>query len=166
MEVVGVDGCKGGWVSAKYDSEERQFVSKTHPTFVEVLDSFPRVSCVAVDMPIGLIECNWRQCDLDARRILGPNKSSCVFQAPDPRILDAPTYREATDRAFALCGKRPSVQAYGIHFKIREVNGAMTPSLQKRVIEVHPEVSFCALAGSTVISTKENPKGTLNAPIY
>jgi len=46
-----------------------------------------------------------------------------------------------------LTGKAVSIQAFGIFPKVAEVNQVITPELQKRVVEVHPEVCFWAIAG-------------------
>jgi predicted RNase H-like nuclease len=100
-----------------------------------------------------------RPCDLEARRVLGPRRSS-VFPAPDPRLLDAPTYAQALALARSLTGKGISKQGHAIHEKVAEANRAMTPLLQGWVVEVHPEVSFWALAGGQAMAfPKRSPEG-------
>jgi predicted RNase H-like nuclease len=39
------------------------------------------------------------------------------------------------------------MQSFGILPKVRELDSTMTPGLQKRIREVHPEVSFFTMAG-------------------
>ena len=68
-----------------------------------------------------------------------------VFPAPIRPALEATTYEEACDVSFRACGKKMSRQAYYIMPKVREADRAMRPTLQKRVVEVHPEVTFWAL---------------------
>jgi predicted RNase H-like nuclease len=70
---------------------------------------------------------------------------SSVFPAPDPRVVDASTFEEASERSRSLTGKGVSKQGFAIYAKIAEVNRAMTPLLQSWVAEIHPEVSFWAL---------------------
>ena len=98
-----------------------------------------------------------RCCDVEARRVLGPRRSS-VFPAPDPRVITAPTYGQALERARFFTGAGISKQAHGIYPKILEVNWALTPSIQGRVFELHPEVSFWALAGGQPMA---HPKRTV-----
>lgn len=159
MLVVGVDGCPGGWLAMAYDAEAGTFTPEIHATFRAVLDAYPGAASVAIDVPIGLIEDASRRCDLEARRVLGPRRSS-VFPAPDPRIVDAPTYAEASSHSRALTGKGISVQAFGIFPKVAEANALLTPALQEKVIEVHPELSFWALAQERpMVHAKRTPDG-------
>lgn len=91
MLVVGVNGCPGGWLAMAYDAESGALTPCFHPTLRELLDAYPGAAAVAIDIPVGLIEGAARRCDVEARRVLGPRKSS-VFPAPDPRIVNAPSY--------------------------------------------------------------------------
>jgi predicted RNase H-like nuclease len=148
MRVVGVDGCPGGWLAVTYDPAERNLTPRVFVRFAEILAAFPDAASIGVDIPIGLAVGEPRRCDLEARRLLGPRRSS-VFPAPDRRVVTATSYAEALDRARALTGKGISRQAYGIYGRVLEVDRVMTPALQRRVVEVHPEVAFWALAGRT-----------------
>jgi predicted RNase H-like nuclease len=58
-------------------------------------------------------------------------------------------YRASCDVAFARSDppRKISKQMFHIFPKIREVDALMTPAVQTRVREVHPEVAFCALNG-------------------
>jgi len=114
-----------------------------------------------VDIPIGLVEGEPRRCDMEARKIIGA-KGSSVFPAPDPRLITATSYEQASTRARTLTGKGISVQVFGIFPKILEVNWTLTPAQQDRVFEVHPEVSFWALAGRRPMAfSKGKPEGYL-----
>ncbi len=155
MKVVGVDGCPGGWVAMSWDTVRRTMSPFVYPSFNTLLAANEDAAAIAVDIPIGLIEGS-RQCDLAARQVLGRRRSS-VFPAPDPRILHAKTYAEASALAVEHTSKGVSQQAFAIFQKIREVNEVMTPELQNRVVECHPEVSFWAAAGKTPM---EFPKKT------
>ncbi len=158
VHVVGVDGCPGGWLAITYDTKTCTLAPRVHPSFADLLAAYPDAACIAIDIPIGLIEGASRRCDIDARRVLGPRRSS-VFPAPDPRLLDAPGYADALALARSLIGKGISRQAHAIYAKVADVNHAMTPVLQSRVIEVHPEVSFWALAGHPMDHPKRTPEG-------
>lgn len=147
MRVVGVDGCPGGWIAIGYDSTDQTINPRIHTNFAELTESYPNAACIAVDIPMGFAEGASRPCDIAARKILGFPRSSSVFPAPDRRLLGTSTYNEALELSRSLLNKGISKQGFAIHYKIAEVDQVMTRYLQKRVVEVHPEVSFWALAG-------------------
>src|SRR5262249_44937788 len=119
---------------------------------------YPDAVCIGIDIPIGLSTSGPRECDLLARRLLGKRGAS-VFAAPDPRLLDCATHAEASALSRELTGKGISIQCFGIVPKIREVDWVMTPALQRRVVEVHPEVAFLALAGHPLLYSKKRLAG-------
>jgi predicted RNase H-like nuclease len=51
---------------------------------------------------------------------------------------------------------RITVQTWMIVPKIAEVDAFMTPIHQQRIVEVHPEVSFCALNGGNPVQSKKS----------
>jgi predicted RNase H-like nuclease len=162
MTVIGVDGCKGGWIAVAWDG---------HPggkTTVHIVARFSEIvamdaEIIAVDMPIGLpdIAHNGRGCDGDARRRL-KFKASSVFPAPARSTLKARDHTEASaiNRKFSQPSHGISAQAYNILRKIAEVDVIITPHLQNRIFEVHPELCFYAMNGETCVREKKRePKG-------
>lgn len=163
MRVVGVDGCRGGWVAVVHDVGERKLHICTHTTMAEIVAEYDSASCVAVDMPIGLPEGEPRLCDIEARKVLGSRRSS-VFPAPNRRLLEAAIsrnldYAQTNEMSRGLYAKGLSRQAFGIFPKIAEVDRLITPALQDKLIEIHPEVSFSALAGRPMTFRKSKPEG-------
>lgn len=159
MYVVGVDGCPGGWVAVRYDLDAPDLSYAVHPSFPELLAAHQDAVAIGVDIPIGLAEGEPRRCDMEARKALGPRGSS-VFPAPDPRVITATSFEQALQRARTLTGKGISIQVFGIFPKILEVNWTLTSAQQDRVFEVHPEVSFWALAGGRPMAhAKDKPEG-------
>jgi len=112
----------------------------------------PRV--VAVDVPIGLLGRGARDCDVEARRLLGVRRSS-VFPAPIRPILTATSQAEASRIRYRVEGKRVSIQTWAIVPKIVEVDRFLRADTMRREIvrEVHPEVSFFFLNGERPMST-------------
>jgi len=107
-----------------------------------------------VDMPIGLHEsgrARMRPCDHIARQRLG-KRACCVFIPPTRAMLCAESY--APLRALGL-----SVQAYHLIPRIRELDALLTPDLQARVWESHPELSFLAMTGAPIASPKRTEAG-------
>ncbi len=158
MSVVGIDGCPGGWIAMSLSLDERSITPRFHPTFTDAIGSYPHALAIGVDIPIGLSADGPRRCDVEARRVLGPRRSS-VFPAPDPRVIAAATYEEALELSRSLTGKGISKQGYAIYAKVAEANRAMTTLLQGWVFEVHPEVSFWALNGGTPMQHHKSTTG-------
>lgn len=149
MRVAGVDGCRRGWVVADDDA-------------VSVVASFAEVlargyDMVGVDIPIGLVDSGTRRCDAEARKLLGRPRAASVFTAPMRCGLHAATWLDAAECYKAATGKSLPQQAFGLFSKVREVDALMTPALQERVVEVHPEVSFAALNNGVAMT---HPKRT------
>lgn len=154
--VAGVDGCRGGWVVVTADLEGSDAARvEVCATFAEVAALGHRM--VAVDMPIGLPRARPRACDLAARRVVGPRRSS-VFPAPVRAVLDAVDYPDALHRSRAASGKGLSKQAWFLVPKIREVDAVVRAAGQHRVREAHPESAFVALAGG-FLPPKRHPEG-------
>ncbi|MGQ0805321.1 MAG: DUF429 domain-containing protein [Actinomycetota bacterium] len=150
MPVAGVDGCRGGWVVV---TDGDAFVC---PDFASVLDALPDDAVVAVDMPIGLLQeyvPGGRKADRAARRAL-PAKASSVFSAPPRRAFGARSLQDAQAR-----GCRMTIQAFNILPKVQDVDRSMTPVLQARVHEVHPELCFHTMNGGRPAGAKKSREG-------
>jgi predicted RNase H-like nuclease len=141
---------------------------RVHASFRELLAGYPHAACIAIDVPIGLGD-RPRVCDVEARRVLGPGRASSVFRPPSRAALGTrpsdergwllPDYRTACALNQQACGVGLSKQAYGILPKIAEVDAAITPDLQGRIIEIHPEVSFWSLAQRAMQYKKKSAQG-------
>jgi predicted RNase H-like nuclease len=160
---AGIDGCRGGWavalVSASAPCATPQTVRLTMVAgFEEALALVPEARLVAVDMPIGLLDlpnAGGRDCDRAARALLG-RRGSSVFSPPARPALAGVDYRDAQRRQ----GAGLSIQTWNIVPRIREVDAVMTPSLQGRVFEAHPELAFRTLAGADApLARKASPEG-------
>lgn len=155
MQVVGVDGCPDGWVAAAVDLGSGRLEFSVHPTFANLTEAFHDAEAIGVDIPIGLMFAGQRAADVAARRFM-PGKASSVFSAPHPAIRHERVYRNAVEVSRALIGRALSQQAFAILPKIAEVNDYLTPEVQGRIFEVHPEVSFTALNGGTPIKSRKS----------
>lgn len=159
MRLVGIDGCRAGWVVAESDaclaSVQFSVVSDLHGV---AADAVAGAAIVVIDIPIGLPDCGPRSADLAAREVVRP-RGATVFPAPCRVALSAEAYDEACRLNAAACGKKISRQAFGILSKIREVDRLLTATAQKFVREAHPEVSFAILAGRPLRHSKKTPEG-------
>jgi predicted RNase H-like nuclease len=155
-EVVGVDGCPGGWVAIVLSRgvvDDAVFA----PRFDEMLSTVPAAAVVAVDIPIGLPERGWREADAAARKFLRGQASS-VFSTPPRPVVEAETYPEANRRCRELTGKGLSSQAFNLTQKILDVDRSRVRA-GSRLYEVHPEVSFRALADGPLEAAKRTWAG-------
>jgi predicted RNase H-like nuclease len=164
--LVGVDGCRGGWVAvvARASAPDR-LIS------VEVLDHIEpliervrsgEIAALAVDMPMGLPDAGPRRCDIETRALLGPRASS-VFATPIRPLLHSRSHAEAVELGRALDGRGISIQAFNLLPKIAQVDGVLRrhhhPLLFERVFEAHPEAAFADLAGSPLLTRKRTAEG-------
>ena len=115
-------------------------------TFAELLSKTVDCVLVCIDIPIGLSGGDKpRECDGAARKLLGQRRASSVFPSPISPCLLAEDYEAASKISFENTGKKLNKQTFALMKKIREVDELMTPELQRRAREIHPEVSFRAL---------------------
>lgn len=149
--MLGVDGCPGGWVGARVELSSLSVRWLMMGTAAEILE----VDAVAVgiDIPMGLPSGGPRRCDALARRAL-PGRASCVFDAPVRDVLAASDYADARRRSVAASRRSLSAQSWHLVPRIADVDAALTPRMQDRVVEVHPELSFAAMAGEVLTSKR------------
>lgn len=150
--VAGVDGCRGGWlVALRPLASPRDTTLRLLPTFAAVLALAEAPSIIAVDMPIGLPDSvgpGGRGPDRLARTHLGARQSS-VFAVPSRSAVMTVDYRAACAMALETSDppRKISKQAFNLFPKIREIDALITPDLQIRVVECHPELAFWRLNG-------------------
>lgn len=153
--IASADGCKGGWIVAVADRWPCRIppVFAIYRTFQALLDATIDAEVLVVDMPIGLpTGREHRLCDELGRSLLGPEGTTRLFFAP-PRptlVADSPVAFQTLHRA--VTGKGAGLPVWGIVKKLREVDAVMTPTLQERVLEFHPELAWRYLAGTTLAS--------------
>jgi predicted RNase H-like nuclease len=152
--VAGVDGYRKGWVAVSLDPSGDVEVS-THADFAEVLSL--RAKVIAVDIPIDPPGLGTRPTDAAARAFVGPGRASSIFPTPPRAALEARTFAEACEIARTITGKAISQQAFALGRKILEVHALA--DVDERVVEMHPEVSFCELAGGRIVESKHTPEG-------
>jgi predicted RNase H-like nuclease len=146
---VGLDGIRDGWVAVYLSGADQRFA---YGASVADLLAVP-FDRAMIDMPIGLPERGYRQCDLEARKLVGAR----VFLGARQGIWNFKTLDEANayywDRDGA--GRGVSMQLFCLREKLRELNASSVPP---RVLEAHPEVIFWRLAGR-VLANKRTAEG-------
>ncbi len=156
--VAGADVWKGRWVVVVLEGGGFQSAF-VRPAVKDVLQELGDCNVLALDIPIGLPKGHdHRGCDGAAKVFVGP-RSSSVFHTPPRVVLETATYREANHLSKKLYGRGISAQAYALRAKILEVDPLA--ATDDRLVEVHPEVSFCAMKGSTLAFSKKSWNGQM-----
>lgn len=153
QSVAGVDGCKGGWIMVRRGRDKAYGVH-----LATRWQDLPRADMVAVDMPIGLPDSGARGCDRRAQAALGPRRSS-VFLWLRRGLLAFDDYPAANAWGKRVDGKGLAKQAWFLLPKIRELDACVTPRLQARIRECHPELAFATLTGAPMKFPKRDPRG-------
>jgi len=167
IRVAGVDGCKAGWVAVIRNLDEPDDLQlRIFSAFADIVAFEPHLRIIAVDMPIGLPERigqTGRGPERAARKHLGERQSS-VFTVPSRAAVYEDDYREACETALKTSEppKKVSKQCFFLFPKIREIDTLMTPELESRVFEVHPELAFWRLNGEREMSLPKKVKSRAN----
>jgi predicted RNase H-like nuclease len=156
VQIVGVDVCRGAWVAvALVDgafAEARVFAE-----LAALAKQYADARAVAVDVPIGLVARGRRRADEAARAFLAGGRLNSVFFVPSRSVLEAQDYVEARARAAALGDPGTSAQAYQLRHAIFEAEAVAASD--PRLREIHPEVTFAAMAGRQLTAAKKTWNG-------
>lgn len=159
--VLGVDGCRAGWVGVLRRGSSYDVL--VAPAFAELLSRArglsPGLAVVGVDMPIGLPDAASRRADLLARARLPAGRKSSVFPAPSRPAVEHVTHPEASAANRRAVGVGVSIQAFHLVPKILEVEAVLLAGCDLPVVEVHPEVSFAAMDPDSVVWSKRSAEG-------
>lgn len=158
MKVLGLDGCRGGWVGILTDPA----FAAPRTVGGNDLDAIlvqSGAEVAVIDIPLGLsADEHARCCDIAARRAM-KGKASSVFNAPVRGVLAATDYATALEINRGMSGKGFSRQAWAIVPKIREADFVVRSS-PMRLREGHPELSFTiANGGNPVLASKSSASG-------
>jgi predicted RNase H-like nuclease len=159
--VLGVDGCRAGWVGAltrgtTYDVLVGADIAEL---VGEALRRDPRLDVVAVDIPIGLPDDRPRLTDRLARTRLPAGRKSSVFPTPSRAAVAHTSQPEASAANRAALGVGLSIQAFHLVPKILDVDAWVRGRPPVAVLEVHPEVSFAEIDPACVVPSKVTPAG-------
>lgn len=158
---AGVDACKGGWVVAKsktWPCRERP-VMAICADFTSVIALTADCNRVAVDIPIGIPSGKQvRLCDREAKAFLQKNEHSpaAVFFTPPRESLSAENPAEFQKLHTTARKVGAGYPVWGIVSKIKQADEVMSPELQERVIEFHPELAWLRLARQNLTTKHDN----------
>ncbi|MGW2095934.1 DUF429 domain-containing protein [Promicromonospora sukumoe] len=156
VRVLGVDVAKKYWVAVA--SDLRAYADLTFTGVLAAADADGPVEVVGVDIPIGMPDgAGYRRADVLARHAVGPRWPSVFMTAPRG-VLSAPTYDAARTESRRTTGKGLSRQAWALGPRVLEVDEVVR-SVGRRIVEVHPELSFATLAGRHLLAPKSTWAG-------
>ena len=167
VPVLGVDGCRAGWVGAVLvpgAPRPRVVVAPTVEQLVETVRTELDVLVVGIDIPIGLPDRTLRQADVLARRELS-GRAGSVFPTLTRPAYAAPDRSAADAVNRGLSGQGVGAQAFSLRAKILEVDTWLRTRPSVEVVEVHPEVSYAAMTGASLPRkrTEEGRRARLDA---
>jgi predicted RNase H-like nuclease len=144
---IGIDGYRRGWVAVYLDKAGGRYFD--HSCSLDGLLAVPH-TCAMIDLPVGLPDRGYRQCDVEARAVVG----SRVFLGARWGVWEFESFQAANDHYWRTSDSGISQQLWCIRHKLRDVNTAMTPARQAKLRETHPELVFRRLAGVDLESKK------------
>ncbi|MBY6368553.1 DUF429 domain-containing protein [Rhodococcoides corynebacterioides] len=155
--VAGVDGAAGRWVVAVL--AERTVRLRLAESPADVLRATADCAVIGVDMPLTVPVDGTRASETALRAFLGPARSS-LFPTPVADAVRASSYEDACAASRARTGKAISKQAWFLCRHILDWSAALGAAPDRnRVIEVHPESSFRALAPDVAFGSKKRARG-------
>ncbi|OZD04330.1 hypothetical protein CH275_13900 [Rhodococcus sp. 06-235-1A] len=151
---AGVDGAKGAWVVASFDGTTLTW--RGCSSVADVLEHTTDCARVGVDMPLSLPASGYRISELEAKKFLGPARSS-IFHTPVLDVLAAESYPDACAVSRRITGKAISKQTWHI---LPSVEAWRSASFDPdKYVEVHPECSFRAMSPTTSFASKKTGRG-------
>lgn len=167
MQVMGIDGCRAGWVATirpLAGGAARRIVASDLKSLFEE----PDLAAIAIDMPIGLpdrIGPEGRGPEKALRPSLGARQSS-VFSVPARSCVYAPDYAAANRESLATSEppRKVSKQSFYLFPKIRALDLLLRdrPEWIGLVHECHPEGAFMAMNGMKPLREPKKLKGQVH----
>jgi predicted RNase H-like nuclease len=152
--IAGVVPCPGGWLvqparllGVTIVPEEPYVLS----SLLDVIDYRPTYSVIVLGIAIGLDEQpngGFRQCDIEAREMLGWPRRVDIARVPSREALYAPSFAEAVAAEPWL-----TPLSYRRFRWLREVDAEIQPYHQRRIYSASPELSFYLVHGDEPAST-------------
>jgi predicted RNase H-like nuclease len=161
MPVLGVDGCRAGWVGALLDGTTYDVLvaGDIAAMVAEARRRAPTLGIVAIDIPIGLPDDRPRLTDRLARMQLPAGRTSSVFPTPARAAIGHTTQPEASAANREALGVGLSIQAFHLVPKILDVDAFVRGRPPVTVLEVHPEESFAEIDPACVVRSKATAEG-------
>lgn len=143
---VGLDWTENGWLGVGLNDDGGYDVD-LYPAIASAWAAHPDCRRMLVDVPIGLVDAERRQCEIVAARYLSPQRHQSVFWTPVREAVFARTLEEAKRINQRAIGRSVQNQAWHLAPRIREVDdfiGLHPDAAPGTIRESHPELVFWA----------------------
>jgi predicted RNase H-like nuclease len=159
---IGVDWATKGWFGVIL-RDDGTWDSDLFPSIWSLWKYHSDADRICIDVPIGLPDDGPRQCDREAKSLLGDRRQT-VFYAPIRDAVYEVNLAAAKERNEAA-GYSIQNQVWSIVPRIRELDEFLDeqPSARDRLVETHPELCFYALNGRTPVADSKITKDGLEA---
>jgi predicted RNase H-like nuclease len=157
LVVAGLDGFKKRWVCIVLRNGAFHS-ARVFASLEAAAKGLSEATVIAVDTPIGFGTGNGRCAEHEAKEFVGARRNS-VFLTLPRAVYEAETFAEAKALAKALTGKGLIKQSFELRKKMFEAEKAAAED--RRIVEVHPEVSFRELGGEVLAYSKASWAGLL-----
>jgi predicted RNase H-like nuclease len=153
--LAGVVACPGGWLVAGAKLQGITLspeAPQVFGTLLDVLDYKPAFQIISLAAPIGLQDepmAGGRQCDREARRLIGWPRNGAIVSAPARSVLR--DYADGIDVRLSAVSRR-------LISRFAEVDENIQPYWQRTVFEVHPELSFFQLNDDHALSYSKHTR--------
>jgi len=145
---VGIDGCRAGWMAVSL-TVDGLWEMKVYETIGACWEELSEADLLLIDMPIGLPSATMpvKLCDVEARKLLSPTRTSSVFPTPIRDLLAVWEYAEANALSKELTSRGLSKQTWNLMHKIRGLDLLLQSDKTARLKlrESHPELCFTIL---------------------
>ncbi len=151
---IGIDGFNGGWVAAWIDDSGGHGFSHSKRIAQLLAEPFDRAM---IDVPVGLPDRGYRACDREAKKRVG----SAVFLGVRRDVWTFKDCDAANAHYWSTegLGRGISRQLWAIRTKVKEMDEFISPLVQDKVMETHPELVFWKLAGERPLPKKKSAIG-------
>ena len=151
---LGIDGFRWGWVAAWIDDLGNQGFD--YSPDLERLLSMPHHRAM-IDIPIGLPDSGFRDCDIQAREWLGAS----VFPGARRNLLTFDDLPAANRHYWSYEGEGMGIscQLWNLREKINEVDRIITPDRERVLSETHPELIFWSRNDRNALQKKKTEAG-------
>jgi predicted RNase H-like nuclease len=156
MRVLGVDVWSKGWVGVEL-RDGRFAGARVGTDLLGLITDCGKLSVIAVDIPLGLLDSGLRRADAAAAALLGPRRSS-VFPTPPRPVVAEKSYPVAAARHVELTGKGLSRQSFNLRARLLEAN-ELCDRGDFLLREVHPELSFATMGQGPAPRSKKTWDG-------
>ncbi|MBT8220178.1 MAG: DUF429 domain-containing protein [Saprospiraceae bacterium] len=158
MNLGGVDGCKAGWVIARYI--QGKYDLELYKDFKSLIHDNKHLDRILIDIPVGLSSIKFKRTIDSVMRSELKHRRSTVFNAPSRLAVYEKDNEKAKSINQEIENKSLSIQSLAIRDKIKQVDEYLyNKKSNVEIIESHPELCFKYLNQDILQTIKSKSNG-------